>query len=171
MEKPSFTGGFFLLYLLMFDPLIKLIDNVKNADADELSISVFVIPEIKLFIIKLNLVDQLYTEGVDVKDRVIGTYSYLTALSKGEDHFIYNGLVSVKKYGEPYTLYDTGEFYESFKVKVEGDGFIIEANTVKEDKDLGSLGEILGLNTQSKNELSEKMLPFLQKALRQYLLS
>lgn len=155
----------------MFESLERLLKNVKKVSADELSVSVFVIPEIKQFIIRLNLVDQLYTEGLDANDKIIGTYSYLTALSKGEEHYIYNGLVSVKKFGEPYTLYESGEFYESFKVKILKDGFVIEANTVKPDKDLLDLGEILGLNTDSKNELSKKMLPFLQKALREYLLS
>jgi hypothetical protein len=155
----------------MFEPLTRLIERIKSANENELSLSVFVIPEIKQFIIRLNLVDQLYTEGLDVNDKIIGTYSYMTALSRGEDHFIYNGLVSQKKYGEPYTLFDTGEFYESFRVRIEKDGFVIEANTVKEDKDLMDLGEILGLNASSKDELSKKMLPFLQKALREYLLS
>jgi hypothetical protein len=155
----------------MFGPLEKLLKNIKKASADELSLSVFFIPEIQKFIIRLNLVDQLYTEGLDANDKIIGTYSYLTALSKGEEHYIYNGLVSVKKYDEPYTLYETGEFYESFKVKVLKDGFVIEANTVKPDKDLMDLGEVVGLNTQSRNDLSKKMVPFIQKALREYLLS
>lgn len=155
----------------MFEPLVNLMNKIKKANANELSLSVFVIPEIKNFIIRLNLVDQLYTEGLDVNDKIIGTYSYLTAISKGEEHYIYNGLVSVKKYGEPYTLYETGAFYESFKVVIQKDGFIITANTVKEDKDLMDLGDILGLNTESKNELIEKMLPFLQKSLREYILS
>jgi hypothetical protein len=137
----------------MFEPLEKLLKNVKKANVNELSLSVFIIPEIKNFIIRLNLVDQLYTEGLDVNDKIIGTYAYTTAISKGEDHFIYNGLVSVKKFGEPYTLFDSGEFYESFKVIFQKDGFVISANTVKHEK------------------LSEKMLPFLQKSLREYLLS
>jgi hypothetical protein len=155
----------------MFEPLENLLGKIKSANADELSLSVFVIPEIKQFIIRLNLVDQLYNEGVDVNDKIIGTYSWTTAMFKGEDHFIYNGLVSVKKFGEPYTLFDSGEFYESFKVRIEKDGFVIEANTIKPDKDLMDYGEILGLNERSKDELSKKMLPFLQRALREYFLS
>jgi hypothetical protein len=155
----------------MFEPLEQLLKNIKTAKPDKLSLSVFLIPEIQKFIIRLNLVDQLYTEGIDANDKIIGTYSYMTALTHGEDHFIYNGLVSTKKYGEPYTLYDTGEFYNSFKVIVQKDGFVIEADTMKDDKDLAEYGEIVGLNTQSKNELTQKMLPFLQKALREHFLS
>ncbi len=159
----------------MFEPLEKLLNNIKKAGSlsgvGQLSLSVFVLPEIKRFIIRLNQVDQLYNEGVDVNDKIIGTYSYMTALMAGEEHYIFNGLVSVKKAGEPYTLYETGEFYESFKVKIEGNGFIIEADTVKEDKDLMDYGDILGLTEESKGKLSKKMLPFLQEALRNYLLS
>ncbi len=168
-------GIFFCLldsvYCHMFERLTDLIHNVKKISANELSLSVFVIPEIKQFIIRLNLVDQLYTQGIDVNDKIIGTYSYMTALMAGEEHYIYNGLVSVKKKGEPYTLYDSGEFYDSFKVVIKKGGFVIEANTVKPDKDLMDYGEILGLTEESKYELSQKMLPLLRKSLRQYLLA
>jgi hypothetical protein len=155
----------------MFEALENMLKNIKKVKANDLSLSVFVIPEIKAFIIRLNLVDQLYTEGLSADDKIIGTYAWTTAISKGEEHYIYNGLVSVKKYGEPYTLYETGAFYDSFKVVFKKDGFVISADTEKPDKDLMDLGEILGLTTESKNELSKKMLPFLQKSLREYLLS
>lgn len=154
----------------MFGPLVKMLNNIKKLDENQLCVKVFILPEIKQFIVKLNLVDQLYTEGVDVNDRVIGTYSYLTAIKNGEEHFIYNGLVSVKKPGEPYTLYDTGEFYQSFSVKVDKTGFTIEADTVKPDKDLLDYGDIIGLTNDSKEKLSKKMLPFLQKVLREEIL-
>lgn len=148
-----------------------MLNNIIKTDISKLSLSVFVVPEIKKFIIRLNQVDQLYNEGIDVNDKIIGTYSYLTALKNGENHYIFNGLVSVKKVGEPYTLYDQGYFYESFKVVIKKNGFYIDANTVKEDKDLMDYGEILGLNAESKEKLSKKMLPFLQKSLREYFLS
>ncbi len=155
----------------MFEQLENLLKKVKKVKPDELSLSVFILPEIKQFIIRLNLVDQLYNEGIDANDKIIGTYSYMTGIYKGEEHYIYNGLVSVKKYGEPYTLFDTGVFYESFNVVYKKGGFVITADTEKPDKDLMDYGEILGLTTDSKNELSKKMLPFLQKSLREYLLT
>lgn len=163
-------GAIFIVYWCMFDRLYQVLNRVKTISENELCLSVFIIPEIKAFIIRLNLVDQLYTQGIDANDKIIGTYSYMTALKNGEEHYIYNGLVSVKRYKEPYTLYDTGEFYESFKVIIRDGGFIITANTVKPDKDLMDYGEILGLTDESKNELSKKMLPFLRKSLREHLL-
>jgi hypothetical protein len=154
----------------MFERLIRVLNRTKFITANELSLSVFVVPDIKRLIVRLNTVDQLYNQGIDVNDKIIGTYSYLTALQTGEEHYIYNGLVSVKKVGEPYTLYESGEFYESFKVLIKDGGFVISANTMKGDKDLMDYGDILGLTTESKYELSRKMLPFLRAALRKYLL-
>lgn len=146
-------------------------NKMKKLSANSLAMTVFVLPQIKQYIIKLNLVDQLYNEGIDVNDKVIGTYSYTTALANGENHYIYNGLVSVKQFGEPYSLFDTGEFYESFNVVYRKDGFVITADTQKPDKDLMEYGEILGLTEESKNELAIKILPLLQRSLRELLLA
>lgn len=155
----------------MFDQLKNLANNIINLQTNELSVSVFAMPEIKQFILRLNKFEQLYSEGVDVNDKVIGTYSYTTALYSGEETYIYNGVPSTKKYGEPYTLYDTGEFYASFSVRILADGFTIVANTDKVDGDILRFGEILGLTTNSKNELAEKMLPYLQRAIREAILN
>lgn len=154
----------------MFDVLENMLKNIKKVNADSLAMTVFVFPEVKKYIIKLNLVDQLYNEGIDANDKVIGTYSYTTALANGENHYIYNGLVSVKKFGEPYTLFDSGEFYQSFNLVYQKDGFVITADTQKPDRDLMELGEILGLTEESKNELAKKILPLLQKSLRELIL-
>ena len=155
----------------MFDQLKNLANNVINLQTNELSVSVFAMPEIKQFILRLNKFEQLYSEGVDANDKIIGTYSYTTALYAGEETYIYNGVPSTKKVGEPYTLYDTGEFYASFSVRILPDGFSIVANTDKVDGDILRFGEILGLTTNSKNELSEKMLPYLQRAIREAILN
>lgn len=144
---------------------------MKKLNANSLAMTVFVLPQIKQYIIKLNLVDQLYNQGIDVNDHVIGTYSYTTALANGENHYIYNGLVSVKKFGEPYTLFQEGDLYESFNLVYRKDGFVITADTQKPDKDLMDYGEILGLTEESKNELAKKILPLLQKSLRELLLA
>ncbi len=155
----------------MFESLKRLAENTINLDVNTISVSVFRISEIKQFIIRLNRVEQLYNEGLDVNDRVIGTYSYTTALLAGEETYIFNGLVSRKAVGEPYTLFYIGEFYESFRVDIKKDGFVIVANTVKDGDDLvDKFGEILGLTTNSKDELAQKMLPFLISAIRESIL-
>lgn len=155
--------------------MLKRVEEIRNKmkklNANSLAMTVFVLPQIKQYIIKLNLVDQLYNQGIDVNDHVIGTYSYTTALANGENHYIYNGLVSVKKFGEPYTLFQEGDLYESFNLVYRKDGFVITADTQKPDKDLMDYGEILGLTEESKNELAKKILPLLQKSLRELLLA
>jgi hypothetical protein len=177
-ENPLSSEGFFYyivsditLSKIMFEPLENMLKRIKKAKANDLSLSVFVLPEIKQFIIRLNRVEQLYKEGLDVNDKVIGTYAWTTAMSKGEQTYTFEGIASVKKYGEPYTLFDTGSFFESFNVVFKKDGFVITADTEKPGKDLMEYGEILGLTAESKDELSKKMLPFLQESLREYLLS
>lgn len=155
----------------MFGRLLNLTSNVKSLDVNQIGVSVFIRPDIKQFILRLNRVEQLYEQGLDVNDRIIGVYSYTTAKLAGEESYIFNGLVSVKRAGEPYTLFDTGEFYESFQVNIIKGGFTISANTLKPDgQDLIRFGEILGLTQQSKNELSEAMLPYIIESAREALL-
>lgn len=154
----------------MFEQLKRLANNTINLNVNELSVSVFKLTDVQRFIIRLNRVEQLYNEGLDSNDKVIGTYSYTTALLAGEETYIFNGLVSTKKVGEPYTLFESGEFYESFKVRIESDGFVITANTKKEDRDLMEFGPILGLTKQSKHELGKEITPFLTEAIRESIL-
>lgn len=154
----------------MLEQLKRLAENTINLNVNELSVSVFKLPDVQRFIIRLNRVEQLYNEGLDSNDKVIGTYSYTTALMAGEESYIFNGLVSTKKVGEPYTLFDSGVFYESFRVRIDADGFVIIANTKKEDRDLMDLGPILGLTQQSKDELAEKITPLLIEAVRESIL-
>ena len=167
---------FSFVYLAMFEQLKRLAENTINLDVNEISVSVFQVPEIKQFIIRLNRVEQLYNDGLDVNDNVIGVYSEATGKYTSGETFIFNGLVSTKRAGEHFTLFNEGVFYESFRVIVDKSGFTIMANTIKEDEysgetsDLMQYGEILGLTTNSKDELGQKMLPFLQKAIRESIL-
>lgn len=72
-------------------------------------------------IIYLNTEDQLRNEGVDSDGNVIGTYSFAT-------EFMSDG---VKKAGEPFTLYDTGTYYNSFRVRVKRGEITITADPIK----------------------------------------
>ena len=72
-------------------------------------------------IIYLNTEEQLRKEGVDSLGNIIGTYSYAT-------EFITDG---AKKAGEPFTLHDTGAFYESFRVRVKNGRITITADPMK----------------------------------------
>ena len=79
--------------------------------------------DVKELIIYLNTEDQIIAEGVDTEGNIIGVYSPATEL-------ITNGR---KKAGEPFDLYDTGAFIESFRVDVDSGEFTITSNPIKVD--------------------------------------
>lgn len=104
--------------------------------------------ELREQILDLNRYGQLYNSGIDSTGEKLsdigGEYSPVTlqfAAEKGRP----------KKSADHIDLYDTGRFYETFRLLLEEDGFIIDANTLKEDTDLAKeWGEdILGLTPES----------------------
>lgn len=103
--------------------------------------------QVKDIILNLIRNDQLFNEGVDENEEIIGTYSFYTQiLSDGR-----------KKQGEPYNLKDTGEFYRSMLVKVLSDSIIIDANFTKmEDQNWWRIG-ILGLTEENLEIYAEQI--------------
>ena len=103
-------------------------------------------------IIRLNTEDQLFDEGIDSMDRTLGAYSEVTKAikrSKGQrtDHV---------------TLKDTGEFYDSFKVRVDSKGFEIEADdTAFYDVPLTQTwgNDIIGLTKENIGFMAEWLKP------------
>ena len=98
--------------------------------------------------------EQLYNEGVDEFGQIIGTYSRYTEILNPE-----------KQEGTPYTLYDTGEFYNSLLITVFDDGIEINGDGLKVDEfgqttDLfQEYGyEIIGLTDESKTKLAEELI-------------
>jgi hypothetical protein len=98
--------------------------------------------------------DQLYNEGVDEFGEIIGTYSRYTEIVNPE-----------KQEGTPYTLYDTGEFYNSLMIEVLNDSILINGDGLKVDEfgqttDLfEEYGyEIIGLTEESKTKLATELI-------------
>lgn len=147
--------------------LIDLAQLVASLDADRLLLSIYRNKKTQAFIIGLNTREQLFIDredsrGIKLKD-IGGGYSELTeALSEGIQ-FTYQGEVNIKITGESPFLYDTGDFFKSFKITPVKGGFLIDANTKKGVDDLlhdwGS--DILGLT----NESTEQLVTFLEIAL------
>lgn len=140
--------------------IFKMCDNIIALDVKKIAINVIFKDEIRVFILDLNRIDQLFKTGEDIYGNFLGTYSFRTEiLTKGK-----------KKAGDHYTLFDTGEFYRSFDVAVYSDeSFTVEADTLKEDgTDLAKkFGKgILGLNDASKQKLIDKILPFILIEIR-----
>jgi hypothetical protein len=98
--------------------------------------------------------DQLYNEGVDEFGQIIGTYSRATEMLNPE-----------KLEGTPFTLYDTGEFYNSMMIEVFNDYIEINGDGLKVDEfgqttDLfQEYGyEIIGLTDESKDKLAQELI-------------
>ena len=97
-------------------------------------------------IIDLIQNDQLQ-EGIDAKGKIIGYYSYATEIiTKGK-----------KQQGEPFTLFDTGEFYKSMYVVASLYDFVVYGDGQKTDKNLFQAygDDIIGLTDLSKEKLAE----------------
>jgi hypothetical protein len=118
-------------------------------------------------VIRLNQ-EQLQS-GVDSRDKEINTIG-------GSPYRPYT--VKIKKIkGQPtniVTLYDTGAFYNSFRVKITNQGYEILADFRKDDGDirdnLPGEFDVLGLTDESLAELVyETILPRLDKMIKQKL--
>jgi hypothetical protein len=148
--------------------LSKLVNNISQISVNSLAQKVFKESGISKFIINLNREDQLFLEGVGVDGKIVAEYSFDTQiLSQG-----ISGKGFPKRAGDPFNFYSTGEMYNSFSIRIERDGFVINADTSdllsneKNRKRIGSDKKILGLTNESKAELVEKIIPLLVKELR-----
>ena len=90
--------------------------------------------------------DQLFKQGVDGNDEIIGLYSQAT-----------QNINPQKRAGTKFTLYDTGAFYRSMFVKVLRDSIIIEADPGEMIDQIWYDEEILGLNEENFSKFIEEI--------------
>ena len=114
----------------MFDAIRNVIKRAHELDNDLIMRSIFKNePDFKDLVIDLNTNNQLF-EGVDsmgvTLSSIGGDYSDVTIAFKQTNNQPFNRV----------TLKDTGEFYESFDVRYEMGGIVIDADTIKEGDDL-----------------------------------
>jgi len=128
--------------------------------------------ELKEFVLKLIQYDQLIMKGIRDDGTIIGKYSELTEQINPN-----------KKAGTPYTLLDTGEFFNSMFVQVLDDGFVVDADDEKTGKrrvgdeitsftvhlfDLYGDG-IVGLTEDSKEEFIQELRIKMINKCREYI--
>jgi len=140
-------------------------DMLKRAmQLDEQKAWFFVIDrEAKEEIIRLNTWDQLYNDGIDANEISLGEYANSTKAYK----------LSVGERYDHVTLYDTGAFYESFKVVVHKNGFDIEADDEAfYDMPLTSIYglDILGLTDENMGFLADWITTNYHEYIRQQIL-
>lgn len=135
----------------MFGLVKTICKNAMKLDSDKILKKVFSDSELKTFVLDLNRIDQLYDKGVTADDKYLGNYSAVTI--EGTKNF--KGKEEKGQRYDHITLKDTGDFYDSFRLKTESSDFIIRADTEKPDVDLMTYGKILGLDNESKTKLIE----------------
>jgi hypothetical protein len=80
-------------------------------------------PSFTNYILDLIRNDQLFTKGIDETGEIIGYYSEWTEMMNPE-----------KKAGTPYTLKDTGAFYESMIIYIYDNLIEIDADPIKKNE-------------------------------------
>lgn len=111
---------------------------------------VFIDKTLSTIVLEMIKQDQLFKQGIDEDGDIIGLYSEWTEMLNPD-----------KVAGTPYTLFDTGAFYESMKIVVLNDSFVVEAQPIKIDEDgkktnlFEKYGEgIIGLTDENKEKLA-----------------
>jgi hypothetical protein len=152
------------------DALRKLANNIISINQDEIFLEVFSQKPVKDFIIELNTIEQLFKKGVDANNSDLanegGDYSDLTIQGVPG---LFLGKVQKGLPTNWITLFDSGEFYDSWVVEVDKTSIEIDADTIKADgTDLRvRWGKaILGLNDESLEKLVVFAIPFYQEAIR-----
>jgi len=129
--------------------------NSTKLNSSKVLVRIWKDEKVQGFIVDLNRVDQLFKKGVDSLGEAFGLY----ASNQGTVSF--KGNTKDKKRNSRIALFDTGDFYKTFDVKVQKRGFSITANDKKDDESLTDIygKEILGLENESLEKLSRKILP------------
>jgi len=164
MEKGSVTVPFFITNMIDFSRLYRLYDNAKKLTDEKLWTFALNDKFVQDEIIKMNTIDQLFDEGIDSTGASLGEYSPFTINLK-------------RKKQQPtdrVTLYDEGDFYNSFVIVVGSSFFDIEADDFsKYDRPLFEVyGEdVAGLTDFNKQRLKEILLVKYVEYIRRTLLS
>lgn len=129
---------------------------------------IFSMSGVQDFIIKLNRTNQIFVDGETVDGYNIGVYSAFTEARNQGRTFTVDGLSKTKRQGTNMFLLDEGDFFRSFRVIVNNDGFQIYADDKsKYDEPLEKrFGKLIGLSEESKSKLREFILPILIQRVR-----
>ena len=128
-----------------FPQLDRLFENAKNLDSDKIWIMA-IDEEVKQEIIRMNTKDQMFDKGIDSLNRSLGVYSKRSVAEFG------------KRPGR-IQLFNTGEFYKSFRILVDASGIIIIADTIKVDeKGVDDLAVKYGIDILGVEDSNQELL-------------
>jgi hypothetical protein len=140
------------------EALLRLVANAKTITVGKTFVLTFSNPDLKSLLVKLNH-DQLRASQLSNDTKIPFNYS-----QKSIDDF--------GKRPGAWTLFDTGDLYDSFKVTAVTEEAIIEfGDLIKEDGGGGAdfeelfNGNVLGLDSESKTIFIKEALPIMQDIL------
>lgn len=118
---------------MAFDRVKKILDNALALDENKIINQILSNKSFQEFIIDLNTEGQLFDKGINslgVKlSDIGGLYSPVTIeLSKAKGR--------PKKSASSINLFDTGDYYKSFKIVLFNDSFDIVSDPIKDDSNL-----------------------------------
>ena len=117
-------------------PVFKMLQKASLISHEEAWVEAFTDKNnIKQRIIELIEQDQLYEQGIDGNNSIIGYYSPATEVISG----------GKKKAGEHYTLFNIGDFYKSVLIQVFATELIVSGNSRKFENKVWFRDEILKL--------------------------
>ena len=141
------------MFDLMNTRIGALLNTARTIKFAEVWMAVFRDQKLKDQVLNWIKQDQLFNQGIDENGNIIGTYSPVTEM-----------INPLKEAGSHYTLFDTGEFYDSMMVVVLQDSIIIEADPIKVDEEgqttnlFNEYGEgIIGLTDENKTKLAQEL--------------
>jgi len=140
--------------------VLEMCDRFIKLSLSNLMQDIFSRFDVRWFVIELNTKEQLYEKGIDSKGKSLGDYAPFTIDRKIDSGLPYDRI----------TLFETGEFYESFEVKVYKEDIEIVANPDKFDTKTGKKSnlyedfgiDIVGLTDENTVKLQEYLLPLIQ---------
>ncbi len=158
------------------DRLRQMLENISNLDEGKILFNTLKENELADYILDLNKL-QIFRDSEDYKGNDIfsnsrnsGSYSEVTEEFLRGESFTFGGITKQKTAGDPYFLYDSGDYFKTFKIKLDVDGdFTISSNPT--DFTDGEYGELEGLTFNSIDELIEKITPIYQKKTREFILA
>lgn len=120
------------------EALIQTIENLKLNPVQEL-IKLISDSELQEWVIDTIKERQLFEQGIGEENIIIGYYSpYTESINPDKQAYTH------------YTLKDSGEFYASMRIVIMSNGFLIDAEGQKDDKNLfevyGQEQNLLGFN-------------------------
>ena len=135
----------------MLEDVRKTLEFYANLDINKVLFSVYKDSLVRLEILDLNRLDQLFDKGIDSDGVIIGLYTPHTELLSG----------GKKKAGTHFTFFDTGVFFSTFKLIPLKAGFRIQADGQKDDDNLfDKYGKnLVGLTQENIDFLPEILTP------------